>query len=214
MSRLKTIARRLRNRGAALLPATVMVQHGSRRSKRLAMTFDDGPDEMTTEYLTLLGQLEVASTFFVTGQNCAKFPELVREIAEHGHQLAGHGYTHTRFPELGTRALLRELRETQRLLPTPNGRPLVRPPHGALSTRSLAVVAGAGFVTAMWSHDSEDWRVHDAAGLQAQNRPEDLAGGDVVLLHEGQRWTLDALPGIVEQLRSSGFEFVTMSAIH
>jgi len=211
---LRELASRLKTFGAELLPESILIRHGSREGRRLALTFDDGPDEMTPTYLELLETLGVEATFFVTGANCAKHPQLVRDIEERGHELAGHGYTHTRFTELDTSALLSELRQTQALLPKPAGRrPLVRPPHGALSPRALATIAYAGFTTAMWSHNSEDWRERDPALLAQHCEPRRLRAGDIMLLHEGQQWTLDALPAITKQLRSAGFELTTVSGL-
>ena len=77
-----------------------LLRRGPSASKRVALTFDDGPDGMTSRYLELLDDLGVPATFFVLGELAAKHPDLVRDYLRRGHQVAGHGYDHTRFTKL------------------------------------------------------------------------------------------------------------------
>lgn len=196
-----------------LVPARVLVSRGARRQPKVALTFDDGPDEMTTLYLALLKQLDVCATFFVIGDNAKKYPQLIRAYAEHGHEVAGHGMTHTPFPKLSSGGLRAELTETQALLPVPRrAPPLVRPPQGAKTVKSLYQVAAAGFTSALWSLDSDDCRTTDPREVTTRVVTR-ARGGDVILLHEFQQWTLDALAPIVLGLRMRSLEPVTMSEL-
>ncbi len=186
-----------------------VVRRGSLESKRVALTFDDGPDVLTIEYLETLDRLGVPGTFFLVGENIAARPQLVREYIRRGHQIAGHGYDHTRFPELGREALIEQCARTERALgPQLAGQPWVRPPHGTLDPGTFVTLVAAGYTIALWSFDSHDYELKEPSTL-ARNC-EQIRNGDVVLLHEGQRWTLDALPAIVSRLRAEGFECVTM----
>lgn len=200
----------------AVLPPSVAVWRGSGHLKRVALTFDDGPCELTDAYLRVLEQYGVLATFFVVGEQCAERPDLVANIAAHGHELAGHGYTHRAFPWLHAAGLLEdELARTERLLPEvlPRRRPLVRPPRGATSLVSLAACARAGFTTVLWSFDSGDCRtesVHDVARSLCERPPEP---GGILLFHEGQEWTLGALPAVIEQLLEVGHEPVTVGQL-
>jgi peptidoglycan/xylan/chitin deacetylase (PgdA/CDA1 family) len=63
----------------------------------------------------------------------------------------------------------------------------------------------------MWSFDSLDYKLHTAQELAARCAPPAVSDGEIVLLHEGQEWTLAALPAIVESLRAAGLECVTMA---
>ena len=87
----------------------------------------------------------------------------------------------------------------------------MRPPRGASSLRSLARLAVNGYTTVLWSLDSDDCRSDDAAEIAA------ICGGatagDIVLLHEGQQWTLDALPGMLEQIAARGLRAVTLNEL-
>jgi peptidoglycan-N-acetylglucosamine deacetylase len=212
--------RTLKKVAAAVLPASVVVfrgppSAGAARARRVALTFDDGPSELTRAYLDILSRFGAKATFFVVGELCERHPDLVRAIADAGHELAGHGYTHRRFPSLTAAALTDELARTATLLPKPTrGRPLVRPPHGDVSPSSLLTCARAGYTTALWSHDSGDSRTsHAEAVVRAFDHPDATAPGAIVLLHEDQRWTLDALTPILRRFQETQHELVTMGEL-
>jgi peptidoglycan-N-acetylglucosamine deacetylase len=200
----------------SLLPASIVVWNGRRRAaaprRRVALTFDDGPDELTHEYLSVLGRFGAKATFFVVGKLCAERPDLVDAVAEAGHELAGHGYTHRRFTELSALELRDELERTRALLPSARRRPLVRPPHGAVSLSSTIACARAGFTSVLWSRDSGDWCTRRADDI-VRTFDEALEPGAIVLFHEGQAWTLDALPEILTNLEKAGHELCTVGEL-
>lgn len=181
---------------------------------RVALTFDDGPTQLTPRLLELLDELDVRATFFVIGELCAAEPGLVRAIHDAGHELAGHGYSHRRFTQLGRDELKSELRRTHALLPAQrNTRPLVRPPYGSLSVGALLACAELGFTTVLWSLNSCDWRLRDPQEVTRTTLERPATPGEIVLFHEGQTWTLDALPAIVGGLRQAGHELVTVGEL-
>jgi len=186
-----------------------VLRRGSPEGKRVALTFDDGPDHMTERYLGLLDKLGVPATFFLIGARAADRPDLVRDYLRRGHQVAGHGFDHTRFSKLNRRALLDQCARTDSALGGQlSGRPWVRPPHGSLDASSLINLVTTGYTVAMWSVDSRDYETNDAKTV-VDNCAQTTAG-DVVLFHEGQQWTLDALPGVVAAIHAAGLECVTM----
>ncbi len=87
----------------------------------------------------------------------------------------------------------------------------MRPPYGNVDARVLAQLLAGGNVLAMWSLDSHDYELRDAALVASRCAPAHVSAGEVVLLHEGQTWTLEALPLIVRGLRDAGYELVTMA---
>ena len=188
-----------------------VLRRGPVTSKRIALTFDDGPDELTPKYLDMLDDLGVPATFFVCGENAEANPQLIREYMRRGHQVANHGYDHTRFTKLSRRELLDQLERTEHVIGGQvTGRAWVRPPHGKLDPTSLVTMRAAGYVVALWSVDSCDYDIRDASQLAEQCSPANVGAGDVLLFHEGQSWTLEALPTIVAGLHASGLECVTM----
>ena len=84
----------------------------------------------------------------------------------------------------------------------------MRPPHGSLDARSIVTLRVAGYTVSLWSVDSCDYGDSDPKSIAA--RCASAGAGDVLLFRENQQHTLDALPLVVEQLRSSGHECVTM----
>jgi peptidoglycan/xylan/chitin deacetylase (PgdA/CDA1 family) len=189
-----------------------MLRKGPAVGKRIALTFDDGPDLMTPQLLERLDDLGVPATFFVNGEHADAHPQLIREYLRRGHQVANHGYDHTRFSRLSRRALLDQIQRTERSIGggQVSGTPWVRPPHGAVDPLSLLTLRTAGYLVAMWSVDSMDHSERDPAQLAANCSPAKVGAGDVILFHEGQSWTLEALPRIVAALHASGLECVTM----
>lgn len=197
------------------VPRSRLVQRGPSGRRQVALTFDDGPDHLTGAYLDLLDELDVRATFFVVGTACELEPQLTRDYVRRGHQIASHGYDHTRFTKLPWSALDEQLRRTTALLAPAQGRamtrPWVRPPYGDVDARVLAQLLASGSLIAMWSLDSHDYELRDPEALAARCSPRHVSSGEVILLHEGQQWTLDALPRIVGGLRGAGYEMVTMA---
>ena len=186
-----------------------VVRRGPAIGKRVALTFDDGPDHMTADYLELLDQLGVPATFFLIGNRAIHYPDLVREYVRRGHQIAGHGYDHARFNKLNRKDLLEQCARTEGALGGQmSGKPWVRPPHGSLDASSLVNLVTAGYTVAMWSLDAKDYDTQNPDDLVTQCAS--VTAGDVLLFHEGQQWTLDALPRIVEAIHAAGLECVTM----
>jgi peptidoglycan/xylan/chitin deacetylase (PgdA/CDA1 family) len=207
-------SRVVRDLAALAMPQSVLVTRGKSRRRSVALTFDDGPDAMTREYLDALDRLHVRATFFVVGENAARAPGALREYVMRGHELHGHGYTHEPFPKLAPVVLVDELARTQDLLPpTPSPRPLVRPPNGRVTPESIARVAAYGFTTVLWSLDSDDCRTRDPHVVAERVAPARVSHGEIVLFHELQPWTLAALPKVVSQLRDAGYELVTVTEL-
>jgi peptidoglycan-N-acetylglucosamine deacetylase len=197
-----------------LLPRSWLMVRGPRAHRRIALTFDDGPTELTGAVLDVLDQHRARATFFLVGKLCAKLPKVAESVAAVGHQIGGHGFTHRVFPALSHHELLDELERTDGLLPgLANGRRLVRPPHGSISARSLISCASAGYATALWSHDVGDTRARSADQVIAGFERHPPAAGDIVLLHEDHRPTLEALPRLLTELSAKGYELVTIDEL-
>jgi peptidoglycan/xylan/chitin deacetylase (PgdA/CDA1 family) len=189
-----------------------ILRRGPATARRVALTFDDGPDHLTPAYLDALDAAGVPATFFIMGDRSSNLIPMVREYQRRGHQVAAHGWDHRAFPDLSPGELRWHLRRTEAVLgPRPTVRPWVRPPYGRLSIRSVAQVLAEGFTIAMWSFEAGDHDVASADALVARVSPGKVEPGEVILLHEGSTITLAALPRIVANLQAEGFECVTMS---
>jgi peptidoglycan/xylan/chitin deacetylase (PgdA/CDA1 family) len=203
---------------------TAPVRHGpaDQLQRTVALTFDDGPGPSTPEVLDVLQQHGVPATFFVVGRNAAAEPEMLQRIVAEGHALGNHTWSH-HIPsaKAGWKAstLNREIERTRRAILNATGREpcLFRPP-GGITKGARAVTRAAGLSMIMWSVDTRDWsappngefapviRSRAATGLK-EERP-------VILLHDGagnQAATVAALPAIINDYRSHGYQFVSLA---
>ena len=193
---------------------------------KVALTFDDGPDPRTTPLiLDTLRERGVEATFFVVGRRVAQNPGLLRRIVAEGHAIGNHTYDHADLSELSAGRMRGELLSTQEAVDDALGyhRPmaLMRPPYGnpyidgsdALPA-FRGVVREQGLFPVTWTVDPGDYLLGDdpAAIVRAVARADGVerkvAGDEVVLLHDNQRQTAEALPGVIDHFRKSGRGFV------
>lgn len=194
------------------VPGGRLIWRGAPDVRRVALTFDDGPDDLTPQYLDVLDRYGVPGTFFVMGDTTEARPGVVAEYLRRGHQVGSHGYDHTRFGELRPWDVLKQLERTQKAIgPVPQGRLWARPPYGAMGPVDMATMLASGHVIAMWSVDSRDYNERPVEEIVARCAPANVAPGDVILFHEGHEWTLAALPAVIEGLLGDGYELVTMA---
>ncbi|MGO4108761.1 polysaccharide deacetylase family protein [Paenibacillus sp. YAF4_2] len=188
-------------------------------SKKIALTFDDGPYPETTELiLDLLKEYHAKATFFVVGTRVESFPETVkREIAE-GHEVANHTFNHVYFlQKKNTETMQSEIVRTEQALEQLTGKKplLFRPPGGFYNERMIAIAKKYGYTTVLWSwhQDTNDWRapgVHKIVNKVLNN----ARNGDIILLHDyvpRSMQTVEALKLILPELQKRGFEMVTVS---
>lgn len=153
----------------------------------VALTVDDGPDpHWTRPLLDLLREREVTATFFVLAHRALRYPEIVRETIEAGHEIGLHGFDHTRLTTLPLREVFARTRDARDIIEDITGRPLrfFRPPFGALSPGVFGAIRRLGLDVVVWSATPRDWE--DGAPIEVAHRVLDvLRSGDVVLTHDG-----------------------------
>lgn len=205
--------KRLRQRVGDLAPPAVLVRRVATRAPWVSLTFDDGPDERTPELLDILDDTGLLATFFVLGKQAARHGAFVEDIVARGHEIASHGWSHRKLPEMSFMEIAAELERTQTRLPPALGRKLFRPPHGAISLSSLGWTASLGYTTVLWSFDSLDSRHLEADDIVERLQRRAPCQGDIFLLHEGERATRKALPAIASVLRARGLHSVPVSTL-
>lgn len=192
--------------------------HGSRDRRRIALTFDDGPDaEHTPVLLDALAALGVKATFFVVGNGVDAHPELVARIVREGHELGNHTYTHRYLPLARSRSVMRELATTDAAIARATGivPTLARPPWGGRSPRTVRAFARLAKRVVLWDVNSYDWKGKPADEV-ARRVIDRVRPGSIVLMHDardGGEVTVDAVRRIVPALRARGYELVTTSAM-
>ncbi len=186
------------------------------RDKVVALTFEDGPViPNTLRLLDVLKTEGVTATFFPTGANAEKNPELIRRMIADGHEVANHTWTHPMMSRIPDAKFREEIQRAQQLLGTLTGKAPVlwRPPYGAITEQQIDFVHREyGLTTILWSVDPEDWKDRDAAKTTARILKGAHPGG-ILLLHDIHRSSIDAVPGILKGLREAGYSFDTVSRL-
>jgi peptidoglycan/xylan/chitin deacetylase (PgdA/CDA1 family) len=194
----------------------ILGTHGSRDHRRIALTFDDGPDPHTTPaLLDALAELDVRATFFLVGRAVDAHPELAARIAREGHEIGNHTYSHRYLPLARSRSVAAELAATDAAIVRATGivPTLARPPWGGRSPRNVRAFANCAKRMVTWDVNSFDWKGKPADEV-ARRVVERTRPGSIVLMHEareGGEVTIEAVRLLVPQLRQQGFELTTVS---
>jgi peptidoglycan-N-acetylglucosamine deacetylase len=182
--------------------------------RQVALTFDDGPGPYTAELLSILADRQVAATFFVVGRNVQTRPALVRAAFEQGHEVGNHTYDHLDLTTLTPDAIRQQLdRTTAAVTAVTGARPiLARPPYGATNATVAEVLRERDHTEVLWDIDSEDWRDNGAA-LTTERVLAGAHDGAIVLMHDVFPATVEAVPTIIDALRTHGYTFATVSQL-
>ncbi len=200
--------RRLRNRCLPDLAGVGQAGH-------VALTFDDGPDPVSTvPFLDALDALGWRATFFMLGEMAAAHPDVAKEVARRGHEIAVHGYAHSSHIHHGPLWATRDVIAARDTIADVTGRELhwVRPPYGALSASTLIAARQARLAPVLWTTWGRDWRLEATPGSIVEDISSTLVPGATVLLHDSDctsapgSWkaTLAALPALAEIWAGSG----------
>lgn len=168
-----------------------------------------------TEYidsmLDIFENNNVKTTFFIGGTWAIANEEKLNKIVEKGHELGNHGYHHKDHDKISEEENLNQIKNTHKIVKELTGvdMNLFAPPSGAYNKTTVACATSLGYRTIMWTRDTIDWRDHDANLIynRAVKKPN---GGDLILMHPTQS-TVEALPRIIENLKSQGFNLTTVS---
>jgi peptidoglycan-N-acetylglucosamine deacetylase len=197
--------------------------------KKLAITFDDGPDpNWTPKILDILKQKNVSATFFVIGADANRWPQLLRREYAEGHDIGNHTYTHPDWesPNLSQTQIRWELNLTERLIESTLGVKciLFRPPYGidhqpeyAEEVARLPAAQDMGYIIVGQKIDPHDWQQKNGKPVPAKeildNVLQQADSGNIILFHDGggdRTETLKALPQVIDTLRAGGYQFVSV----
>ncbi|MGW0708235.1 polysaccharide deacetylase family protein [Streptomyces sp. NPDC002643] len=197
--------------GTATTAAAAPKAVDCRKVKCVALTFDDGPVADTQRLLRILKEQNVRVTFYAVGTNVQRYPSTVKNAAAAGHQIGNHSWDHADLTKLSSAKIKSQFSRTDEAIKKATGKKptTVRAPYGA---HNAAVRSAAGRPLVHWSVDTLDWKYRDTARLirtvNTQTRP-----GDVVLMHDIHKTTVNAVPGIIKALKAKGYHFVTVDQL-
>jgi len=191
-----------------------------RGSKKIALTYDDGPnDPHTLKLLEVLAEHDVRATFFMIGRYVRERPDIVREVARAGHVIGNHTFTHPLLIFESAAQTGIQLSECRSALKDAIGEHsnLFRPPFGGRRPTTLRVARDLGLETVMWNVTGYDWNAPPAAKIEKKVARQ-MRGGDVILLHDGgyrkmgadRAQTVIATDHLIRQYKDQGYEFVAV----
>lgn len=193
--------------------------------KRVALTFDDGPNgRHTLDILKILKDNNVKACFFLLAKNVERSPEIARSIREEGHLIGSHTYDHPHLNTLKPKEVLRQIEKAEpvfkRVLSIKPE--LFRPPYGEYNKAVEKIINDKGYRLVLWDMDcySMDWRnpppelIIDVATSKAKD-------GSIILLHDGHNIMVDeprtntteALPEIIRVFKEKGFDIVRLDEL-
>jgi peptidoglycan/xylan/chitin deacetylase (PgdA/CDA1 family) len=185
--------------------------NGSRDEKVVALTFDDGPSDYTDGFLKVLREEDVHGTFFEIGQEMSGRESTMRKILAEGNEIGDHTMNHVELPGYdqiaGAAHLIQQYTHFKPCL--------FRPPGGAVDSSVIATAGSLGMRTINWDVDPRDWStpgtsaIYDTIVSHAQS-------GSIILMHDGggpRGETLEALPHVIDTLRSRGYDFETVTEL-
>lgn len=181
----------------------------------ISISFDAswGGDQ-TLRILDLLDQYDAKATFFLVGIWVDKYPELVREIHDRGHEIGNHSDSHPHMTQISEAKMRQELAGMSDKLEAITGeRPkLFRPPYGDYNNAVVTVSRSEGYECVQWSVDSLDWKNRGVQDLVTR-ATKNVHAGDIILFHNDSKYILDALPTILESYREQGFKLIPVGDI-
>ncbi len=199
----------------------VVYWHGNPSERKIALTFDDGPNEpYTSQILNILKSYNVKATFFLIGKNVEFYPETARKIAREGHSIGNHTYSH---PDLALELKFQideQIKAAEDVIFNATGirTKLFRPPYGLDNPWVFREVENMGYVIIKWSVSGGNGGAEITADKIVQRVLGNVENGSIILLHDGNRLAkgtdrsqlVKALPIIIESLQRRGYQFVTI----
>jgi cellulose synthase/poly-beta-1,6-N-acetylglucosamine synthase-like glycosyltransferase/peptidoglycan/xylan/chitin deacetylase (PgdA/CDA1 family) len=210
------------------LPTGYVVRQFGAANKKIALTFDDGPDpKWTPQILDILKQEHVTGTFFIIGSNAEANPQIVQRMVREGNEVGNHTYTHPNLSDVPDNIVSLELNATQRLFQALTGRSLrlFRPPYlgdaeptDVDQIKPVQVAQNMGYLTVGEHVDPIDWALPGVDKIVSRTLAQVNDSGNmprnIVLFHDAggnREETVSALTKIIDALKAEGYQFVTVS---
>ena len=216
---------------AALSPTSQLFGHtiiAGSDPNEVALTYDDGPNDVATDaLLDLLAQHNARATFFMIGRFVSQRPEIVRRVHAAGHLIGNHTQTHPWLSFRSSRVLREELRACNQALEDTIGAPIhyLRPPHGARRPAVFRAAEELGLKIVQWNAMGYDWRPIPADTIVANVtrglvRTRRQAIGANILLHDGHQQgiganrsaTIEATAALLERFAREDIRTITVDA--
>ena len=185
--------------------------------KQVALSFDAAwGNEDTGRILEILKKHNVKVTFFMTGGWVESYPDDVKAILAAGHDLGNHSENHKNMSQLSDEECQEELMKVHTKVQELTGYEmcLFRPPYGDYDNHVITNAHKCGYYPIQWSIDSLDWKDYGADDIVKRVVESDkLNNGAIILMHNGAKYTADALESVITGLQDKGYEIVPISQL-
>lgn len=180
----------------------------------IALTFDDGPNSCyTPQVLDVLYEQQVPATFFLVGEKFSGNELLIKEMVSSGHEIGSHTFSHSDLTTLNKQQVQQEIQQTaeelKKILPD-YPMQYFRPPYGRYTAE---VEKAVNLSLVLWTIDSGDWKNPDAEKI-CTNVLHNIQNGDIIVFHDNNAETVEALQKIIVALKARNFQFVTISQLY
>ncbi|MDC0760468.1 delta-lactam-biosynthetic de-N-acetylase [Brevibacillus sp. AG] len=192
---------------------------GDTTKKELYLTFDNGYENgFTPKILDTLVAKKVPAIFFVTGHFVKEQPELLKRMAQEGHLIGNHSWSHPDMTTVSNQKIKDELTKVSDAVQHVTGQAnmrYLRPPRGIFSDRTLAVTKDMGYTNVFWSVAYKDWdtKVQRGAKYAYDSVMAQLHPGAVILLHSVSKDNAEALGMMIDEARKQGYEFKSLEQL-
>ncbi len=188
------------------------INRGNKKRAKVALTFDDGPDESTTvKILDILEKHKIKAAFFCIGSRIEKNREIAKKISDRGHIIGNHSWSHAfLFDFYLPGKMVREIEKTDEIIKEITGRRVefFRPPYGVTNPFLSKAVKKTGHTVLGWSLRTFDTMKDGNYVLKKiESR---LSGGDIILLHDTNPQTVEILDDIIKIIKKGGMEIVRL----
>ncbi len=185
--------------------------------KKVALSFDAawGNDD-TQQILDTLAKYNVHVTFFMTGGWVASYPDDVKNIKAAGHDLGNHSENHLEMSKISVSEIKEELLGVHNKVKELTGEDmcLFRPPYGDYNNTLITTATECSYYSIQWSVDSLDWKNYGVQNIvDTVLNHKALDNGAIILMHNGAKYTAEALPQVIEGLKEKGYEIVPISEL-
>lgn len=179
--------------------------------KMIAITFDDGPGRYTKSILQLLKKYDASATFFVLGNKVEIYDESTKEIIKQGSEIGNHSYNHKWLIKLKKDEFINQVNMTQDIIERTTGvRPkLLRPTYGSVNN---TIKNNTDLDIVLWNVDTLDWKIKNPKRIASRVIGK-VKDGDIILMHDTHKQTLEALKIILPKLKEEGYQLVTISEL-